>query len=284
MSNTSQKITVFGVDPAPSKGLCVCSCVYEEGNVSEQQFQQHNDCQQSISGFITSVKNAKKVGTVLIIWDAPLTYPNYKGYYGRCVEKRWEVYAKKIKKKCEINLSVREAAGCPHWAITQRVLGFPSLNKSPLPDCLLGNQIQLITTESDKEKIYREGIFVVETHPALAIAIQYKGNPIAEKKWYRDSAGAAEKYLMDIDRIWEFEKVIERFPSPLLGLEKNDYIDAMISMILGVKWLQGSDVKIDGNLERGSFLLPFNEFEREKAIQWSELEKNPPNHDRIYQS
>ena len=72
MSNTSQKITVFGVDPAPGKGLCVCSCVYEGGKVDGQQFQQHEGCQESIEEFVKSVKSAaENNGTVLIVWDAP---------------------------------------------------------------------------------------------------------------------------------------------------------------------------------------------------------------------
>ena len=174
-------------------------------------------------------------------------------------------------------LSVAAAAGCTHWAITQRVLGFPSLNRKPLPKSSFDGQIQLIT-EEDSTRSQLEtgigGIFVIETHPALAIAI--KQIPNEQNKWYRHSAGATQEYWNQIKQSWGFDIANLEIPTLPCGLEKNDYVDALVSMILGVKWLQGEkEVKIDGNAENGSFLLPFNKFEWEEAIRLSEPEMKP---------
>lgn len=87
MPNYLNNTIVVGVDPAPSKGLCVCSH-YPQAFSGKELKLYYPATAGGLGDFARDV-NALTEYPVLICWDAPLTMPTEGlnlGYYTREIE------------------------------------------------------------------------------------------------------------------------------------------------------------------------------------------------------
>jgi len=151
-------IVVVGVDPAPKKGLCVYAHDLRDGAQENAGFDRHYPA--TVEGLQAFAARCNDFNdrAVLICWDAPLTMPS--DFFRRDIEMMFEEI-------CGTNpntASVQAAAQCPHWVITQKLLGFPGFNNQPIPNALLNT-----TLVFSKDEIRCPGLYLTEVHPALAM-------------------------------------------------------------------------------------------------------------------
>ena len=242
----TEEIKVIGIDPAPGKESTVF-----DGKIF------CNYTSLELEKYIKrlSVKNTD----VLICWDAPLSFSteiNDSPFTQRIIEKFFmrEEWAKTPK-----GISVLGYSGCPHWTISQYILGYPQI--SPYAEKLT-HPFELIF---DKDEINKS---VTEVHPAVAIW-----------QWCKDIKNKKNEN-------WNYKKKIEVFNQILDILIKkrivpdnlkkeitnDDQLDAFIAWKLGCEWIgSGKQVENDneemecknkvmilGDNDTGSFLLPNN--------------------------
>lgn len=290
MTNHPINIIVIGVDPAPSKGLCVY-CHYPEDFSGNKLKTYYAATESGLNNFATEV-NALEGYPVLICWDAPLTMPtggDNLGYYTRKIESIW--IAARAANPEGSWASVQPVAGCSHWAISQKLLGFPRLANAPVRGALLSPQ--LITNHVINLTL-KAGLYLVEVHPALALQvrlgsallkIKILSNGLADadedeswklsgKKSYKNVSwgiATSKTNKSGFAHLWEISREAFRdgglaLPSSENGKNEkhqpgpSDHLDAWVAMRLGVLWLQGGGVKLYGNGSRGSFLLPAIEY------------------------
>jgi len=240
----SNEIKVIGVDPAPSKD----STVFDG-----EKFRPLSA--RALLEYINGLD-----GNVLICWDAPLTSPepsDKQKLYTRPIELFFQ-------KKIDLpkGISVLGYAGCPHWTITQYVLGYPEVGS--MKHTNEQEQYKLIKTSDVIRKDSICGRNVMEVHPALSMYLMLKETVITDWK-YKGTVTAnnrknriatyleklAEKYETLINKGWA-EKEIGN---------DDDRLDAYIAWLLGKLWLtQLSEdsvgaVKLIGG-DDGYFLLP----------------------------
>ncbi len=150
-----------------------------------------------------------------------------------------------------------------------------------------GTKLRLLREQKERDEKF-VGVRVVETHPALAIAIkggferwyrekdtqeerETKRREVARKgkgKSSRTMYQAAQEYLDSVPSIWGREFTFSS-PPPLTGkIGGDDYIDALVAMMLGVQWLRRNGAEIYGFPGEGSFLLPKVDKAVDKA--WSD--------------
>jgi len=293
--NLKQTI-VIGVDPAPSKGLCVYAQYPENLPLdNEKRFLTYYGTDgRGLENFKDRVNELSKSHPVLICWDAPLTMPS--DYYTREIEKlakpvipgEQNPYSKDNKpdrkswydqrredwkaEKCNM-ASVQSAAGCTHWVISQKVLGFPRFGAKS-PD--IGLDAKLIFDVTD---IVNNGIYLTEVHPALAIQVRIGRNRIRKFKAGGKLSGdnsyknvswrrSADPEQCDFISLWEaaqqyfLSDASQQIPFNEIApsLDPSDHLDAWVAMMLGVLWIKGKEVRCYGNEKCGSFLLPNKEF------------------------
>jgi predicted RNase H-like nuclease len=160
---------VIGIDPAPTK-----PAVLYDGTVfrSVTPPQIRKDI----------IDAAQGCSSLLIAWDAPLSFAN-TDFYDRLVDKAARAWIKKQVTEGHFSpkaVNARPFAGLAHWAISCFTLGLP-FGKPP-------HGLTLLPGVPTQEQI---GLFAVEVHPAVAmgakwISLQfsdpfprYKGNPTA---------------------------------------------------------------------------------------------------------
>lgn len=226
---------VIGIDPAPSKK----STIFDG-----ERFHEMNNIE--LKSFLSKLSEQKE--EVLICWDAPLSFnTNNTNFYTRAIESYFQKHESLPKK----GISIRGFAGCPHWAITQYLLGYPRIDEFErgfVPNFKL---------VSDVKDLKDANKYVTEVHPALAIWV-----------WLKDR--------IDVENIdWQYKKNNQTF-TPIKQLlqsslkidqkicdqiKNDDYLDAYVAWKLGRVWIdgKGKTVRILGNSRLGSFLLPYNE-------------------------
>jgi len=283
---------VVGVDPAPSKGLCVYAYNPQDASNTNAGFDRHYKATcgaLALREFSQKVNELAEAHSVLICWDAPLTMPanfNEREIERKAKPKKPDKMNKDEWASAKRNLaSVLPAAGCSHWVITQKVLGFPGFDNKQLGNALLNAKLIFDTSE-----IKSPGIFATEVHPALAIQIALgqdtideldKGGKLSGTGWSYKGVEWNLKGPSDHSKCQQFQDLLNRviakfkrdealavFPKEVKEwrkseehreLDPSDHLDAWVAMQLGMLWLKGENVKCYGNPKIGSFLLPSKE-------------------------
>ncbi len=232
-----KEITVIGIDPAPSRDSTIF-----DGKYFDQK------CYKKLHEYINDLKQSKS--KILICWDAPLSFG-----IGNCTdEKASPLYQRKIEyffsrkngKKTPTGISVRGYAGCPHWTISQYILGYPKIGAF---DQKFNPPFNLIF---DKNKITKS---VTEVHPAVAIWFWCINKKAKLNNWnYKKDSSTFKKIL----EILVSKEIISQEVKK--KIENDDQLDAYIAWKLGDEWIKNNrNVEILGDNNTGSFLLPFNE-------------------------
>lgn len=276
MSETFKKTIVIGVDPAPSKGLCVY-VDYGDSEIEEaKKFKRHYKAtSQGLEEFVVRVKELQGKHTLLICWDAPLTMPSGKvDFYTRDIE----AYAKSPNGTLYL-APVLAAAGCSHWTISQALLNFPRLARNGG-----GGQLEDVSLVFYPHQIKEKKISLVEVHPALAIQLALGRDKIWTFGKHGQLSGKSKDGTIETYKnvrwnnlkISGFADLVKSCQTafkgdrqtPALQLEKvenrtskdpdpADHLDAWIAMRLGRLWLfDNGRVRVFGNEQTGSFLLP----------------------------
>jgi len=240
------KVKVIGIDPAPSKE----STVFDGKKFENKNYKELSDY----------LKNLKETDlNVLICWDAPLSFSikkNTTPFSKRIIEK---YFSRQDGYKTPEGISIMGYSTCPHWTISQYLLGYPAISNDNI---IRKNQFDL---KFDKKKISKS---ITEVHPAVAIWIWCLDNNIKDWK-YKKSKKSFETILS----ILKSKSII----SEDIIIANDDQLDAYIAWKLGSEWVKNTGkVKILGDNISGSFLLPFHKgiFDKFKKFQ----EQNPSRH------
>lgn len=232
-----ENIQVIGIDPAPSK----MSTLFDGKEFKELGYK-------DLKKELQSLKDQKD-SKVLICWDAPLFHSNDEyldltesPYYTRTIE---AFFTRKNGVTLPSGISVLGYAGCPHWSITQALTGYPLMHsffKGFNPP------FELVF---DKNRVTKS---IVEVHPALAIWIWCNDKKPKINDWHYKGPKKVKKTFTTIIEILKRKEIID-----ITEINTDDELDAYIAWKLGKDWVKGNNVKILGNNETGSFLLPYEE-------------------------
>ncbi len=195
---------------------------------------------------------------MLIAWDSPLTGPvdpdgalrdNGQDLTQRPIESffRSHTWGYKAPK----GISVLPYCGCPHWTISQRILGLPKVGShSPAYDKL---PFRLVFGKNERSKADVARASIVEVHPAVAIWLwccdadirpdswKYKNNPAKVRELWQLICGKVEG--------------AQELPAPT----NDDQLDSVVAWLLAERWIKHSDVVLLGDQRTGSFLVPKSE-------------------------
>lgn len=280
---------VVGVDPAPSKGLCVYAFNPAKDSPKNAGFQHYYAAKDKcLKAFCNHAQELANSQPVLICWDAPLTMPS-----GNV-----DFYTREIERVCRDAragpnnggwASVQAVAGCSHWAISQKAVGYPRFTG----DSLLGSLSNplLLTNNNDRDNLNKSRLYIVEVHPALAMQFKfgsakvkqmiqdYHINDLANDESWKLSGTPSYKItswtraniaLSGFARLWNItqkafkdpDAAMLELPGPIDNVNMgdqpgpSDHLDAWVAMRLGMSWLNGNNVSLYGNATHGSFLLP----------------------------
>lgn len=222
---------IIGIDPAPSKD----TTVYDGNKIENYKYD-------TLIDYLYKLK--KENEKVLICWDAPLSFSieNQKTPFSkRPIEK---FFSQEKWMKTPAGISVMGYSTCPHWMISQYIVGYPQLNQH----FESFNPPFELVFDSDKIKYS-----ITEVHPAVAIWIWCKDEEnIKFEDW---SYKKNEKILKELVGILQGKNII---PSEL-EIENDDKLDAYIAWKLGEMWCKNEGVICLGDNRTGSFLIPENE-------------------------
>ncbi len=199
---------------------------------------------------------AERPPSCLLSWDSPLTGPSDPDgrplLDGDLTQRPIEqFFSQKGRYKAPKGISVRPYSGCPHWTISQRLLGLPRIG----PYSCLTNQLPFrpLFEQADLEHAVEGcGPFVVEVHPAVALWL-----------WCRETHTKGWIYkgkqcLANVEALWN---VVGQLVPCARGLPKpgnDDQLDALVAWLLADRWVARDGVVLLGNSKVGSFLLPKN--------------------------
>jgi hypothetical protein len=244
--NTPTKIIC--IDPGMSKASTVC--MLNDNNEIVIKDYSHDELRELLD------ENYSSQEKVLICWDAPLTVmatPNKSSAYldNDFTQRKIEQFfsRKEYGYKTPKGISVLGYGGCPHWTITQHMLGYPIMGRHQKQQSEL--PYQLIHSESD---IKTHKKLLVEVRPAVALWMWISKT---FKIW---------NYKKDSERLQTFVKELFKKESSRINedikipeITTDDQLDALIAFLLGYFLINEPDkVMILGNQETGSFLLPFD--------------------------
>ena len=220
-------IKVIGVDPAPSKK----TTIFDGEKFEYLKFKQ-------LIEYLNGLKSDE--GRVLICWDSPLSFDveNNSPFTKREIEK---FFTRKEFEKTPKGISVNGFSNCPHWAISQYVIGYPIIQRA---GSRMENPFNLVFNLNDINKS------ITEVHPAVAIWLWLREDDRSEVGW---------RYKRDKS---VFKEIVEKLKKKKIinfkiEIKNDDELDAYISWKLGSEWCNESNqVDILGNNKTGSFLLP----------------------------
>lgn len=222
-------IKVIGIDPAPTKK----STIYDGENFLSKDYTE-------LVEYIAYLKSIDE--NILICWDAPLSFSKESKtpFSKRIIEK---FFSRIDGYKAPKGISVMGYSTCPHWIITQYILGYPKVG-------LEGYFNPPFELKFDKENILKS---VTEVHPAIAIWLWTKNKTKINIWNYKKNKNVFLKLLNILITKGIIPKELEQI------IENDDMLDAYIAWKLGIDWLDElSDVEILGNNDTGAFLLPNN--------------------------
>ena len=268
---------VIGIDPAPKKKTTICDPDGEDENIFRE---------------VAATKLADEVNKLapggkscLICWDAPLVGPPLAEssqktdhpYNRRPIE---AFFAKgrsthPFGTHGVTGISVQSYTGCPHWALTQAVLGYPRTGEYSQPASELPFELQTDPEFSANGRPRK----VVEVHPALALWLIYEWLMPEKEKHFRKknnealfkykgngSTHAAEERLFSGLKHFVKEdaaalKVVDQIENNNLADDfTDDRLDALTAWCLGKLWVnKPGKVRLLGNDVKGTFLLPIVE-------------------------
>jgi predicted RNase H-like nuclease len=253
LKNTSD-ILIVGVDPAPGKGSTAVEVTIKNGQPSITLCKGKEVL--STKELCECFEEWNSKSSVLMAWDAPLTGPSD-------IEKPWNdhsltrrkieaLFAKENDKIAGI--SVQGYGSCPHWTISQRMLGLPKLHPAHK-----GGDFTLVGLDSDKSKLTGNR-HVVEVHPAVAI---WQWLQKTDKGWrYKGTTKENKSIRAEFcDRLSEKWKELDLDVGPLLAHAKksDDVLDALTAAVLGYMWVsKDNEVALVGNIHTGAWLVPDN--------------------------
>lgn len=225
-------IKVIGIDPAPSKKSTIF-----DGKVFLEM-----DCFE-LKTFLSELK--KEHENILICWDAPLSFiPDNTNFNTRTIE---SYFNKKVKPPKGV--TVQGFAGCPHWAISQYLLGYPKVG-----DCEVGVEppFELVF---DRKAITKS---VTEVHPGLAIWVWLKDVLELNNNWpYKKDSTIRIKIVSALRNLFPDDQLLAG------KIQNDDQLDAYVAWKLGRVWVdnapQKTKVEILGDINLGSFLLPYDQ-------------------------
>ena len=233
---------VYGVDPAPKKGMAVF-----DGR------DRHILLQESRS-FIASLKTDPDL---LICWDASLTGPPCSVIEGgeaggsAFSQRPIESFFSRAETgfKTPQGISVRGYSGCPHWALSRSLIGLPRtgpFDVETLP-------FRLVSDEVQKPLL---GQCVVEVHPALALWLWCRFDRDTNSAWgYKQDASVCRYLWTQLLQVAAVSNVLSS--ASLLTPSSDDELDARLAYVLGRLWLDDPpSVVLLGDQDHGTFLLP----------------------------
>ncbi len=273
----TSKFRIISVDPAPSKDSTVFDSIDGFLKLDAFKLDEH-------------LKKARRADqSVLLAWDAPLTGPwsldsipvkdksdnkrDFNPFYQRYIEKdlgaKFGHGEKTIGGKSNKVVSVLGYASCSHWAISRAILGLPRVGRYCLPNSSL--PFKLLTKDERPSASTKEN-YVVETHPALAMAMLFKDDHVAELALQRYKGTNKQERLGAIETLKKTLKTkLSDFPDSFVviddydqmeavnAIDDDDRLDAFVGFLLARHWITSSKrllVEIRGNIEDGAILLP----------------------------
>lgn len=223
-------VHLVGIDPASSKGLMI----WMNGVAIKQS---------ALSAREWISRLCKEHRNVLICWDSPLAFNPATSLSDRPVDK---VLREQVRCWVEDGLieqgrtgkavSVQPFCGCSHWVISCEAVGQPFSSTQQAP----------ISVAESRETVETGGAWLIESHPAVAMAIWwiqrstngpfpvYKGRPDACK---RIAEHLEFKQLAELDRV------------------DDDTLDAYVAHRLAKQFMSGESQWI-GDHVNGGFVLP----------------------------
>jgi predicted nuclease with RNAse H fold len=250
------KMKVLGIDPAPSKKNVIFD--------GEKFYEKYNEKELKAKELKEYIKALSE--DTLICWDAPLAFDVDEGdFYFRPIEKFFKYHNKDVLPK---GISMIPIAGCPHWLMSQYVVGYPAINCQ-------NNEISLITK---KEDLQTNKLKIVEVHPALAIWIWLKDEDEDKnkniKEWkYKKEKQSFEKILNILinEKIVNINILSKEDKEKLEKKHNDDYLDAYIAWKLGDMLINDPESVMLLGDESGCILLPKDE---EIEIKFYEFKNN----------
>lgn len=237
---------VIGIDPAPGKKSTICQ-ISKSGQIEFNQLS---------AGELHDFLDSPAKDT-LICWDAPLTMGDSSNISAEGVFTR-----RKIEKvfasgdlKAPKGISVLGYCGCPHWTISQFLLGYPKI----YPADNSSRDFKLIHSCEDM-KDRKKGPYLAEVHPAVALWF-----------WYVDYYKIVDDNALNLKykNIKKSESKIEllinlcnaKFGADLPANTTDDQLDAWVAWKLGdllIKDHENQTKTVDflGSEKEGSFMLP----------------------------
>ncbi len=247
-------ILIVGVDPAPGKGSTAVEVTVKNGQPSISLCRGKEVL--STKELCECFEEWNSKSSVLMAWDAPLTGPfdieePFKDH-NLTRRKIEELFAKKNDQIPGI--SVRGYGGCPHWTISQRMLGLPKLHPAHA-----GGDFTLIEADSQKNKLIGHR-WVVEVHPAVAI---WQWLQESDNGWrYKGSTKESQSIRADFcDRLAAKWKELDLDVGPILedAKKSDDVLDALTAAVLAYVWVsKDKQVALVGNKHTGAWLVPDN--------------------------
>jgi len=225
---------LFGVDPAPSKK----SVVFDGERFYEKDAFE-------LKKFFSSVdKNC------FVSWDAPLGDDFEANLFYKPLEKILNSKNSYIdQKKPPKGISTLPFASCPHWSISQYVLGYPIINK----DIINKDKLFFYLVQSNEDiSFYKSNLF--ETHPAFSMWVFLKDKILQDNWQYKGTKDSKKFFYLLTDEIFDL-KITKEFIHIKSLIKNDDYLDSFVSF-LNLKLFIEKKAFVYGNKKIGAMLLP----------------------------
>jgi hypothetical protein len=231
---------VIGVDPAPRKGIAVFDGEDRYIAVGESR---------------RFVDELNTMSDLLVCWDSPLTGPPSSVVLG--MEASGSAFSQRPVEsffrrtgpgfKAPPRISVCGYSGCPHWAMSRSLLGFPRtgpFDKGAVP-------FRLVAEDCPRAV---DGHLIVEVHPALALWLWCRAMRPNNASWdYKRDETVRGELWDHICRVPDVARILSASDAPC----SDDVLDARVAYTLGRLWLEKpASVVLLGDLDKGTFLLP----------------------------
>ena len=230
------QLSIHGCDVAPAKGADIF-------DGSELRHYSVNE----LVGYA-----AKCTSSRLLSWDSPLTGPSDPDGLtlvdGDLTQRPIEqFFSRKGPYKVPKGISVRPYSGCPHWTVSQRVLGLPRIGPF---SCIIGKlPYRPLFEQKDLESVVDgRGPFVVEVHPAVAIWLWCR------KQHTMDWVYKGKKNVANVKVLWDIVRQCVPSARNLPRPANDDQLDALVAWLLVTDGLQGMALFYSGMRESVHFL------------------------------